>query len=134
MKGLEHLFYEERLRVMDLFSLEKVQSIQVPDRRRWSLHLLHLPVVPTDRARDNLYKLQKHEIPSEHEKIISNCESDLALAQVSQKVCGISLLGDFQKPKASKAVCMDQMSSRSLFQPQLFCDSVNVDRSNYRPL
>ena len=38
------------------------------------------------------------EVPFEHQETLFHCEGDGALAQVAQGGCGVSILGDTQKP------------------------------------
>jgi len=87
---------------------------------------------------------ETQEVPSEHQKTVLNCEGQGALAQVAQGGCGVSVVGDTQKlPRHSPGqlalglpVCtggLDQMTSRSPFQPQLFWDFVNYVEGEHRP-
>ncbi|KAK4806210.1 hypothetical protein QYF61_001133, partial [Mycteria americana] len=84
IKGLEHLSYEERLRELGLFSLEKTWLRG--DRQ----------VVPSDRTRGNGRKLKHRRFCLNIRKHFLT-EGDQALAQVAHGDCGVSLLGDIQK-------------------------------------
>ena len=41
---------------------------------------------------------EMQETPSEHQETLFHCEGDRVLAQAAQGTCGVSLLGDIQKP------------------------------------
>jgi len=41
---------------------------------------------------------EAQEVPSEHQGTLSYCWGDRALASVAQEGCGVSMLGDIQKP------------------------------------
>jgi len=55
-------------------------------------------VVPSDSTRGNGAQTETQEVPSEHEETLFYCEGHRALAQVAQRGCGVSHLGDVQKP------------------------------------
>lgn len=90
-------------------------------------------MVPSDRNRGNRHKLipgGSQEITFEHQETLSYCEGDRALVQVAKVGCGVSILGDTQKPSrhgpAESAVGeVDHMTSIGPFKPQAFCDSVS---------
>jgi len=104
MKGLEHLSYEERLRELGLFSLEK---------RRFGGGLITVykylkgecedngarlfSVVPSDRTGGNGHKLK-------HRRLCLNIRKHFFTVRVtghchsSPRDVGASLLGDIQKP------------------------------------
>ncbi|KAK4818344.1 hypothetical protein QYF61_011100 [Mycteria americana] len=85
MKGLEHLSCEERLRELGLFSLEREGTgaggglcggCKEGGARLFS-------VVPNERTRGKGHKMK--------------CKMFRALAEVAQRGCGISILGDIEK-------------------------------------
>lgn len=79
------------------------------------------------------------QIPFKHEKK-NYCKGDQTLAQISQTGCGISTLGDIQKPTercpeqstladpALNKGKLDLMIMRGPFQCQLFCDCVKFKK------
>lgn len=145
MRNTIYLFYEERLRGLDLFNLT---------RRRLGEELLKKYKYLKRRCKEDgasrAHWLQevmgKHwsirRSPPEHQQILSYCEADKVLAQVVQRGCIISFLGDPQKmhecgSEQPDVVChgwvgwgkesrggAGQMTSRGPFHPKVFCDSV----------
>jgi len=81
-------------------------------------------------------KTETQEGPSEHQQTLFDCEGDGALARVPHGGCGVSILGDTQKPSGygpgqlapgvpGSAGLLDHLTSRGPLQPQLLCGSVN---------
>ena len=104
MKGLGHLSYEERLRAEtaqpreakaqgDLTNVYKyLKGGGKEDRAKL------FSAVPSDRTRGNGHNLKHRWMPLNIRKPFFHCEGDRALAQVAQGGCGVSFLGDVQKP------------------------------------
>ncbi|KAK4825975.1 hypothetical protein QYF61_003544, partial [Mycteria americana] len=100
MSALEHLSYKERLRELGLFSLDKRRlrgdlikhgGCKEDEARLFS-------VVPSDRTRANGHNLKYRRFPLNIRETLCYYEGDQALAQVAQRGCGVSTLGDIQKP------------------------------------
>lgn len=73
---------------------------------------------------------EAQEVPFGHQVKLIYCMDAKALAQVSQRSCRVSFIGDRQKLDTDYpgpydlGWQLDQMTAQGLFQPQLFCDSI----------
>ena len=140
IKGLEHLSYEEGLRELGLFCLEKkrVGGILSKHTSIWREGARN--TVSSDRARNNGQKLKHKRF---HQEPHFYCKGDRGwLAQVAHRGSRVSILGGIQKlsgcgpgPLAlggpAWAEWWDKMASRGHFQLQPFCHSVILQRSNF---
>ena len=75
---------------------------------------------------------ETQEVPSEDQETLFHCEGDRALAQAVQGGCGVSVLGDIQKPSGrglgQLTVGGPEMTCQGFFQPQRICDSVILSK------
>lgn len=104
MKGLGHLFYKEKLRELQLLSLEKRRSggilINVYKYKEYLYKYKEywarlFPVVVTDRTRSNEPTLKHRGFPWNIKKHFFHWKSD---QEVAQRGCTVSHLEDIQKP------------------------------------
>lgn len=141
IKDLEHLSWEERLRERELPSLVKgrlmrdlkdIYKYMKGEHKEDGARLCS--EVPSARTRGNGHKLTHRRFPLNIRKHLGffYCKGDQALTQVAQGGCGISILGDTQKPSgrdpgplalsgSAWAGRLDALISGAPFQLQPFC-------------
>ena len=142
IRGLEHLSYEDRLRELDLFSLEKRRlrgdlvnaykyrkgGYQEDGSRLFSM-------VPSDRTSGNGQKLKHRKFRLNMRKNFFTLRVMEHLELVAQRGCEFSSSVDIQdlagqspvRPAVgdpASAGVLDWMIARGPFQPLTFCDSV----------
>lgn len=98
IEELKHISYEERLRELGLFSLEKRKLTENLNNVYKYLKRRLQRVWIQSLSSGVHWKWHKLEHKKFHLNMRKHCESDGALQQVAQRGHGISLLRDHQKP------------------------------------
>jgi len=99
VKRLEHLIYEERLRHLGLLTLEQIRGDVI--------NVYKIPQVRVQTGQSQALfsgaqcqdwrqwaQPETQEVPFEHQETVFHCDGDRALAQVAQRDCVVSTLGD----------------------------------------
>ena len=96
MRGMEHLPYEERLRELGQFCLEKRRLRgDLIDAYKYLMGRSQVDgtklflIVHRDRTSGQQAKTGTREFLSEHEEELLHCESDRALEQAVHRGCGV---------------------------------------------
>lgn len=104
MKGLEHLFCDERLRELGLFSLEGRRLQGISSINTWKEGVKKkkngaklLSVVPLARTKGNKHEHQRPEVPPEHQEALLCCVAGWAPAQAAKEAT--------QSPWRSEVTC-----------------------------
>ena len=151
IRGLEHLPYEERLRDLGLFSLEK-RSLR-GDLNNTYKYLKGgcqddgtglFSVVPNDRPQGQWAQVGTQEVPPQYEDKPLPWAGARAVAQAAQRGCGVPSLVTFKTCldaflcPCSGCACssrgLDKMISRGPFQPLPLCDSVIKLNTSWKPI